>query len=134
MTFTQSEFYKLYKSRNRENKAKGALMSVIANIPNFILSGVCVITMGITYFNGQEMISGVSALFNLLVRFFMAMYLGILQGLFSSFSDNTILYYFTQSIGYFLIPVFAILASHFGYTLGLKEKKLFGATANSKKK
>ena len=113
-------------------KFKGARMAFFANVPNFVLTFICVITFAIYLMSGSEVCYTVSTIFNTIVRLFMSMYLGILQGIFSSLKAQTDMYYFAQAIGYFVIPVFAIGATELGYSLGTKEKKLFGSTVTKK--
>ena len=105
-------------------KYKGALMSLIANIPNFILAAGCVITMGIYLSSNADVSFTIYYVLNLLLRFSSSMYLGLLQSIFI-FEENLNLYNFYQSIGYLIVPIFAICATHLGYTLGLKEFKIF---------
>ena len=107
-------------------RSKGALMSLIANIPNFVLALLAVIFMGVYMSAGSEGAYSSFALVNLIMRFLNAMFLGLLQGIFSFLEDSTDLYYFWQSAGYFLAPVITVLAAHLGYTLGFKEKRLLG--------
>jgi len=112
-------------------KLKGARMAIFANIPNFVLSFVYALTMGL-YVLGVEGVKNVSAIFNTFVRLLMSMYLGILQGIFSPLQDSLYVYHFWQAVGYFLVPFIAIAVTQLGYTLGTKEKKLFGSTVKKK--
>ena len=113
-------------------RLKGARMSFWANIPNFVLTFICVLTFSIYLIAGSEAAYSVSFVFNAIVRLSMSMYLGILMGIFNALKSNTDMYYFIQAIGYFVIPFFAIAVTQIGYNLGLKEKKIFGASARKK--
>lgn len=106
-------------------KYKGALMSLIANIPNFILAAGCVITMAVVIKTDSEAALAANQIFNLILRFSESMYLGVLQAIFAFEENNVYLYNFYQSIGYLIAPLLAILATHIGYIFGLKEIKLF---------
>ena len=115
----------------KAKKYKGALMSVFANVPNFILAGVCVITMTI-YMSGAEGAISVSQVFNLFLRMTNAMYLGLIQGIFVSFKNNADLYYLLESIGYLSLPLLAILSTHIGYIMGHNNRKIFTSSKNRK--
>lgn len=119
--------------RIKKNTYKGALMALVANAVNFILSAVCIISM-LVYMNGAEAMLGVSQVFNLLLRMTNAMYLGLLQGIFVSFSENANLYNLLQSAGFFIAPVLAILSTHIGYVFGLKNIKLIPTASKSTSK
>ena len=108
-------------------KMKGARMSIFANIPNFVLSFVYALTMGL-YVLGVEGVKNVSAIFNTITRLLMSMYLGLIQAVFSPLSADIFVYNFWQAVGYFVAPIFAIAVTELGYSLGCKEKKLFGTT------
>jgi len=120
--------------RLEENKLKGIGMALWANVPNFFLAGVCALSYGLNMAFEIGFFETLSNLFNFFVRFTMSMYLGVLQGIFYSLKDNVQLYYFWQSVGYFFVPTLAIIATHIGYTFGLKGKKIFPSSAKSEEK
>lgn len=119
--------------RIKKNTYKGALMALVANVVNFILSAVCIISM-LVYMSGAEAMLGISQVFNLLLRMTNAMYLGLLQGIFVSFSENANLYNLLQSAGFFIAPILAILSTHIGYVFGLKNIKLIPTASKSTSK
>ncbi len=110
----------------KKNIGKGALIATLANALNFILAGGCVISELIVK-NGEGLIS---QLFRPIFLLTNAMYIGIVQGLFSS-ADNAILF---ESIGYFIAPTLAILATHVGYVFGMKYIKIFPTSAKKSQK
>ena len=110
----------------KKNTAKGALIATCANALNFILAGGCLISE-LAVKNGDGFISQLFRPIYLLTN---AMYIGIVQGIVSS-ADNTILY---ESIGYFIAPFLAILATHIGYVFGMKYIKIFPSSAKKKQK
>lgn len=118
--------------RMKENKFKGAFMSLLANLPNFIVAGICALTMGMFLLGGYEVAKTVSGIFNLILRMFCSMYLGIMQGIFISFNENAELYNFLQSIGFFVAPLLAVLSTHIGYLFGLNNKKIFSSSKTRK--
>lgn len=107
---------------------KGALMALIANIPNFVLAIGSVVTLGIFMASSVDGFYSAFAVFNLIMRLFMSMYLGVIQMACSALKDSHNLYFLIQSVGYLLAPVLPILTTHFGYRMGLAERKLFGTT------
>lgn len=111
--------------RLEENKFKGIVMALWANVPNFFLAGICAISYLLNMSFEIGFFEVLSNLFNLFVRFTMAMYLGVLQGIFNFLKNDTALYYFWQSVGYVIMPLFAVLATHVGYIFGLRNKKIF---------
>lgn len=114
-------------------KFKGAKIAFLANIPNFVLSFISSLTVGL-YILGVEGALGVSAIFNIFTRLLMSMYLGLLQGVFVFLNQQVYVYQFWQAVGYFFIPVFAIAVTQIGYSFGLKERKIFPTAVNKNKK
>ena len=112
---------------------KGLKMALFANIPNFILAAICAFTFLIYFLSDNQACYTISTLFNTIVRLFMSMYLGVLQGIFAALKSNTDLYYLLQAFGYLIMPIFAILSTELGYAFGVKEKKIFGYTVKNKK-
>lgn len=106
-------------------KYKGALMALIANVPNFILSIGAVIPMMLHLAQGNEVAFTVSNVFTLILRFSAAMYFGVLQAIFIFLEESVKIYNFYESLGYFVMPFFAIGVTHLGYIFGLKEFKIF---------
>ena len=106
-------------------RAKGALMSLVANLPNFIFTFAGIVCMLIFMSGGAEGFKSAFAVFNLIFRFIEAMYLGIIQGIFSFLSYDTDLRYLLEAIGFAVAPVFAIVATQLGYFLGSKDLRIF---------
>lgn len=107
-------------------KNKGLKLALLANIPNFLLAGAAVIFMIIYMNSGNEIFNTLFFIFNLIVRFINAMFLGLLQGIFSFLPKNSNLSFLWQMVGYFLAPIFTVLVAHLGYELGRREIKIFG--------
>ena len=117
----QSDSGKITLIRN-----KGLKIGLLANIPNFLLAGVAIIFMVIYLNSGGEIFNTLFFTFNLIIRFTNAMFLGLLQGIFSFLKEDSNLYYLWQMVGYFLAPIFTVLVAHLGYELGRREIKIFG--------
>ena len=114
-------------------KLKGARLAFWANVPNFVFAFVYALTMGL-YCIGIKGVKNLSAVFNVISRFIMSMHLGLLQSIFSFLADNPYVYEFWQAVGYFIVPVFAIMVTELGYSLGLREKKIFGTIRKKNQK
>ena len=116
--------------RMKPDKIKGLKMALVANVPNFILSLTCIISLGI-YCLGAEWLNNFYGKVTLLNKLWLAIYQGIIHGVFSGFSQDP-----NQNIWleltYLVIPAIAILVTHLGYTLGTKEKRIFGFLKRSK--
>ncbi len=104
--------------------AKGALMALIANLPNFIFTVLGIITMLIYIMGGGEGFYSAFAVFNLIFRFIEAMYLGVIQAVFSAFSYDVNLQYLLESVGFAVAPILAVLATQLGYYCGSKDLRI----------
>jgi type IV secretory pathway VirB2 component (pilin) len=119
---------------------KGLKMSLLANIPNFILAVFAIAFMGIYMLGGNEWFYSAFFVLNMLIRFISAMFLGLIQGIFSFLATDDPTnasfcpYYFWQTVGFFVGPILSVIVTHFGYKMGSLEKKLFGFLVPSKKK
>jgi hypothetical protein len=119
-----NDIIRIDAGRQKRTPLKGALLGFFANIINFVLAGVCIISM-ILIINGNEGAASVNQIFNLIMRFTNAMYLGSIKGIFSGVADVNLSYLY-QSVGYFVAPIFAIGVTQLGYFLGTKNFKIFG--------
>ena len=119
---------------------KGLKMSLLANIPNFILAVFAIAFMGIYMLGGNEWFYSAFFVLNMLIRFISAMFLGLIQGVFSFLATDDPTnasfcpYYFWQTVGFLVGPILSVIVTHFGYKMGSLEKKLFGFLVSSKKK
>ena len=108
----------------KKNIGKGALIATFSNAINFILAGGCLISELIIK-NGDGLIY---QLFRPILLLTNGMYIGVVQGIFSSASNKSLF----EAIGYFITPFFAILATHIGYVFGMKYIKIFPTSAKKK--
>ncbi len=136
--------------RLEEFKYKGALISLCANVINFIIALVAfasvlifMISQPTNWLFDSSLAITIDAVpanfalklhsvFNILMRSISMLYNGLLRGIFSG-SGNAFLVSMYESIGFFILPVISIFATHFGYVMGLKEKKIFSSAAKTKK-
>lgn len=114
---------------------KGLLIGTYANVPNFILTGIAIISMGIFFACGAEGFKAVFSVLNLFFGFLESMYLGIIIAIFPMVEANSDLVYFYRAIAYFLMPIIPIAVSHLGYALGERNFRivsLFSQKSTSK--
>ena len=116
-------------------KAKGALMSLIANIPNVILSSFTVI-FGFLFVGGAEKLASVFGLLQMANMLHASMYMGLIQTLVYGFTtvDNVPIdnKYLLMPILFIFIPLLSILVTHLAYTLGSYDKKLLSVFSKNK--
>ena len=79
-----------------------------------------------------EVFKTIGAVFNLIIRLFLSMYLGVIQGIFSPFAENVDLYFLLQSCGFFLLPLLAVFTTDIGYRMGMKNIKFFSSKPQNK--
>jgi len=105
---------------------KGAVIAIFANVLNIILAAGCVISELIIR-DGEGF---VSQLFRPILLLTNAMYLGVIQVICSSAEQYNIILF--ESVGYLIAPIWAIAATHIGYTFGMKNIKIFRSSKNKK--
>ena len=118
--------------RMTPQKSKGARLSFIANLPNFIFIGIALLLFVIYMTSGNEGFKAAFAILNALFRIFVSMYLGAIQLVCDSFSENENTYYLMQTIGFLIFPVMSIGISHFAYIMGLNNKKIINTGKTEK--
>ena len=96
-----------------------------SNALNFFLTGLCSLSIGIYMLNNQDWLFTAFGILNLIMRFILAMYLGMIQGLTSGLAGNVD--YLCESLAYVIFPLFAVFFVAFGYSMGLKNKRLFSS-------
>ena len=114
---------------------KALKMGLLGNVPNFILNLLAFI--GMLVFSGSNIaffgaIGGVCATIN---RFTAAMYQGIVKNSLDflhgeAYGEFT--FYIFEAAAFFVLALISVLVIHFGYTMGVKEKKLFGFFKSNK--
>ena len=113
-------------------KNKGFLMAVFANIPNFVISVVTLILVLIYKIGGGEGFYSAFTLSVAIQQFHGAMYMGVIQAVTpeavsSATGAINIDSYLLQSIIYVFVPAVSLLAVHFSYLLGTKERRIFSS-------
>ena len=116
-------------------KNKGLIMSLYANLPNFVLGFLSTVLITVYMFVGSDGLKSAFALVNLFTRLNASMYMGFITGIVPSNSvtdgiDST--KFFIESILFTVLPLISVAVIHFAYRLGLKEKKLLSIFGNKK--
>ena len=124
---------KIDSGRMSSSYIKGALISVFANLLNFLVVGIAVILKIVHISGGGEGFNLAFAILNTIFRFGMSMYLGLINIFFVSVTDVDLSYLY-QSIGYLVIPVIAIAVTQLGYYLGAKDIRILSLFGGNKKK
>ena len=124
---------KIESGKLSHSPIKGIMLGVYANIPNILLAVLALICIAIYSAFGIDGFYTAFGLINLLIRFLSSMYLGLMQFSFAALSGEVVLYYTLQTVGFAVLPILPILAGHIGYSLGLKEKRLFSSASPDKK-
>ncbi len=113
---------------------KGLLLSIFANIPNFVFAGFGAVCLALSN-TGVYAFYSIGAVLLTIAKFTMAIYLGIVQLIVSFASDWGVTNYsIVTAIGFLIVPAIAIFVTQLGYHLGLKEKKLFGGAMDAKRR
>ena len=106
------------------SKYKGLCLGLCANSVNFVLGFLCILFDGLYIAIGAEWLNTAFFIFNIITRFVLSTYLGMVQGIFSSLPDTSITFLY-ESVAFMLFPILSVLVAHAGYMLGYKDKRLF---------
>ena len=105
-------------------RGKGVIMAIVANSLNFLFAIIGVVSMAIYFATEAAWLYTVFSVANLFLRFFCAMYLGIIQGIFSYLPANSNMDYFLETVGFGVMPLLAIAATQIGYLFGSKDIRI----------
>ncbi len=108
-----------------EVKGKGALLALVANIPNFLVAFFAVVSNLLYNFTGVEIFNTVFFIFNLIMRFIAAMYIGVAGAVVEPFGFDVSLSFLLQSVFYLFVPLLTVGVCQVGYNLGMKNFKIF---------
>lgn len=109
------------------DRSKGAKLSLFANVPNFVLAGLCILLISVDMLLPWTGWRTVYSIFIFPLIFTTVMYNGILQGILSGLRDTSAVYLLCQSVGFFLAPLFAVLVTQLGYYMGVKDRRIMQA-------
>ena len=110
---------------------KGIKIALLANIPNFIISAVAILSS--LLFRDGNVWTSVLAIALAILGLFESMYLGVVEFIVYGIDNTTMLFYLVKSVAFLLLPFITVIAAHIGYILGDKNKKIFGFITDKKK-
>ncbi len=117
-------------------KLKGLLLGTLANLPNIVLSVMTLLFLSLHLGSGNEGMYTAFVVLNLILRFHCSMYLGLISFVTPPAVVNDtpdLQVYLIQSILFVVIPLVSGLVTHLAYTLGSRDKKIFGFLSRSRK-
>ena len=108
---------------------KGMWLAFFANVPNIIITLLATFTKLVYIFTGIEGFNTAFFIFNLIMRFVLSMYIGVISAITSPFSQILDIY-LIQSIAYVIIPLLSLIVCQAAYTLGRKNFRIFNKSSN----
>ena len=119
------------------DSTRGLKMIAISNIPNYILVILPVIGFGLAM-AGVDVLAKPSAIFSTILKFTASMFQGLITNVFDFLKSDVegaadTAFYFAEACGYAVMILVTVLVTHFAYTLGSKDKKLFAFIKTNKK-
>ena len=120
------------------DKTRGLKMVAISNIPNYIFVLVPVIGFGLSTAGINTFLAKLGTIFFAILQFTASMFQGLIVNVFDFLRDGAEgaaneSFYFAQACGYAVMILITVFVTHFAYTLGSKDKKLFGFIKTNKK-
>lgn len=103
---------------------KGLLLSVYANMINFVLALISVVFFAIFMGGGSEVFKLIAGVCETILGFITAMFLGIINNICAGLSADDTFTHFIRSLCYGLFPLLGVFATQLGYSLGLKNIKI----------
>ena len=114
--------------RMEPEEKKGVLLGLYANAFNVAVIGIAIILYSVFLISGAEGFRSAFAILNLIFRFFASMYLGMIQLITASITDENMLY-LIQTVLFFVFSFFTPFVSWLGYKLGRRDFRLFPQTS-----
>ena len=79
------------------HRSTGAIMSTVANLPNFIIAGLATVSISLYMTLGNDAAYATFGVLNAFMRFLSSMYIGLLRGIFDFMAEEPVQYlYFTS--------------------------------------
>jgi len=100
---------------------KGIRLGIYANLTNFVVIGLAAILLTIYIISGAEYLYSFFAVLNFIFRFFVSMYLGVIQAICQSYSEFTNMYFLAQTLCFLIFSLISSIVIHVSYTLGFKD-------------
>ena len=117
---------RVQSGRSKKTAFKGMGIAFCANIFNFVITGIALISMATYMLGGSEWLKTVFGFMNLIFRMLLSMYLGIIQIICNPLAASEDLYFLMQTVCFFAFPVISIIGAHISYSLGYAERRIFG--------
>lgn len=120
------------------DKTRGLKMVAISNLPNYIFVLVPVIGFGLSAAGINTFLAKLGTIFFAILQFTASMFQGLIVNVFDFLRDGAEgaaneSFYFAQACGYAVMIIITVFVTHIAYTLGSKDKKLFGFIKTNKK-
>lgn len=118
------------------DKTKALKMGLLANIPNLVFTLLAFVAFLVCSFDSTSFIGPIGAVCAMIIRFTASMFQGIVQNSLSFLHGEAygqFTFYIYEAAMFFVLSLISVLVLHFGYAMGLKEKKLLSFIKNNKK-
>ena len=118
------------------DNTKALKMGLLGNVPNLVLTVIAFTAFLVCSFDKTSFIGPIGATCATITRFTAAMYQGIVKNSLNflhaeAYGEFT--FYIFEAVAFLLLSLISVLVIHFGYIMGVKEKKLFAFMKNDKK-
>ena len=116
-------------------KNKGLIMSLFANVPNFVLGLATTALMALYLATGNDGIYAAFLVFNTIMRFHASMFLGVITAIVpSGISAGAIDYveFLIEAILFTVFPLISVGVTHLAYALGSRERKILSLISGKK--
>ena len=127
---------RIESGKMKKGRCKGLALGVLANVPNFILTGSALIFMVIYILGGADWCESVFAVLNLIFGFLESMYLGVIINIIPVVADAPEyaedLAFLWRTVAYFVAPAVSLATTALAYELGVRNKRIFGVFAKVK--
>ena len=114
---------KIDSGRLEDEKGKGILLGIFANLFNFVIISSALIIYAIFLSGGNEGFKAAFAILNLIFRFFVSMYLGLIQLITSGIANEGTLY-LIQTALFLIFSFVSALVTYISYKLGRKDFRI----------
>ena len=112
---------------------KGVLLGLFANSTNIIVIGFATVIFILYVLTDAQWLFSVYAVLNFIYRFFISMYLGVIQAICSPYAEyHTELYTVSQCVCFLIFSFISTIVIHFSYTMGTKDIRIFGSKPQSR--
>jgi hypothetical protein len=112
---------------------KGILLGIFANSTNIIVIGFATLIFILYILTDAEGLFSIYAVLNFIYRFFISMYLGVIQAICSPYAEyHTELYTISQCICFLIFSLISTIVIHFSYTMGTKDIRIFRSKPQSR--